>query len=586
MLNSLTVKNFALIEDLELAIGEDFTIITGETGAGKSILLGALSLLLGKRADLKSLKNPDEKCIVEGVFSIKDYRLDTLFDTQDLDYDPQTIIRREILPSGRSRAFINDTPVKLRQLSALGGQLVDIHSQHESLFVGNTNYQYHVIDTLADNTDLLSRFTRAHAKYENLRDELEVLKEQQREAQKTYDYHLFLLNELKESNLEPGMQEELEERYDQLSHGEDLKENLSAALQQLQQEDFGILGGLQDLKNRLSALEDFGQSYKELSERMQSALLEIEDMTQEIENLYDSAEIDPQALEETNNQLQNLYSLQNKHNVSSVEELLALQTEFEEKVATSENADEEKAQLETKVKKARQKTDEIAGDLQNNREKATPKFIKSAESILHQLGMPNARLKIDIKPDEDFNTWGQDKMEWQFSANKGGRFQPLKKSASGGELSRITLAIKSILAQYSNLPTIVFDEIDTGVSGEIARKMGNIMNEMGERMQVISITHLPQIAAKGDQHFKIFKESRKDSTQTVIQELHAEDRIEELAEMLGGKAKTESAVAHAKSLLNWLQTEVLLLVFIGIQQNPMAEQIKKSDREIPCINLK
>ncbi len=549
MLSSLSIKNYALIEDVQLSLKDNLTILTGETGAGKSILLGALSLLLGKRADLESVRNRNEKCVIEGNFFIDSYSLKPLFKSADLDYHPETIIRREILPSGRSRAFVNDTPVKLKPLQALGQHLVDIHSQHETLFMGNAEYQFQVIDALAGNVDLLKEYQTAFQEYKILKQEMEALKQEQQEAQKTYDYHLFLRNELREVQLEENMQTDLEERFKQLSHVEELKENLSISLQQLEQEDIGILEGMQEVKNRLSALEDFGEAYSSLSNRMKSVLLELEDMAQEMNRLYEDAEGDPEALTLVNEKLQAIYRLQQKHGVNTVAELLTLQAELEEKVAVSEDSDQALAALQQQIDKAEEKTRNLAHKLTQKRKKIAPKFRDSVVKILQKLGMPHGRLKIELTPAKQFTPFGLDKMQWLFSANKGSDFLSLKKGASGGELSRISLAIKSILAQYSNLPTIIFDEIDTGVSGEIAQKMGSIMAEMGQQMQVISITHLPQIAAKGKQHYKVFKKTQNKTTRTFIKSLTPQERIAELAEMLGGKERPDSAMAHAKTLL-------------------------------------
>ena len=549
MLNSLSIKNFALIEDIELSLDEGLSIITGETGAGKSILLGALSLLLGKRADFSSIRNPDEKCVIEGIFSIATYQLEDFFAKQDLDYEPESIIRREILPSGKSRAFVNDTPVRLQQLTALGIHLVDIHSQHETLFIGDTAYQYEVLDALAGNEKLLSDYSESLKTYKAHLKELKELEAKKLEAQKTYDYNLFLLNELRESQLKPGIQEELEEQYQQYSNVEELKEQLFSSLEQLQREDLGIIDSLREVRNKLDSLQNFGHNYRELATRMESALLEVEDMTIEIERLSENIEDDPQALAVVSAQLENLYQLQKKHGLSAVDELIALQNELEEKVAETENAEETTEKLHKIIESSRIQTQKLGDKLTKNRKKTAPKFTKSVQSILNKLGMPDAQLKVQLEKIGSFNSFGNDEMKWLFSANKGGRFQELHKSASGGELSRITLAIKSILAQFSKLPTLIFDEIDTGVSGEIAQKMGDIMNEMSAHLQVISITHLPQIAAKGNHHFKVFKEVKAGKTQTTIQKLNQTQRIDELAEMLGGKEKSDSAIAHAKALL-------------------------------------
>lgn len=549
MLNSLSIKNYALIEDIELSLKEGLSIITGETGAGKSILLGALSLLLGKRADPNSIRNPKKKCIIEGVFSLENYHLKELFKANDLDYEPQSIIRREILPSGKSRAFVNDTPVRLNQLSALGEHLVDIHSQHETLFVGDSSYQYQVIDALSQNETILKEYRDSLKVYRQFLKELEELEKRQLEARKTYDYHLFLLNELHESHLKEGMQEELEEQYQQLSNVEALKENLSFSLDMMQREDVGVSDSLQEMRKRLEQMEDFGQVYRDLSARMQSVLLEVEDMTVEMERILDQVEDDPESLSLVNAKLENLYNLQKKHGLDSVAELISLQEELEEKVADSENAELNTERLKNQIEKAKKETDKWALQLFERRQKTAPKFTALIEGLLAKLGMPNAQLKIELKKAKDFSAFGKDEMAWLFTANKGGRFQEMKKSASGGELSRITLSIKSVLAKFSQLPTLIFDEIDTGVSGEIAQKMGSIMSEMSANLQVISITHLPQIAAKGNHHFKVYKEVIDGKTRTTITELNKEDRINELAEMLGGKEKSDSAIAHAKALL-------------------------------------
>lgn len=550
MLTSLSIKNFALIEDAQLQLQDQFNIITGETGAGKSILLGALSLLLGKRADLSAIRNPEKKCVIEGVFQVEAYDLKNLFEKHDLDYEPQTIIRREILPSGKSRAFINDTPATLQKLSDLGSNLVDIHSQHDTLYIGNADYQFQVLDALANNKILLKSYRKSYKTHQQLLQQLKNLQEQQREAAATYEYHLFLLKELKDANLKEGAQEELESQYQELSNVEELKENLSAAIHHLQQEDIGGVFILQEVKNRLNALQNYGEQYQAISERIESVLIEVEDLTGEIERLENRVEADPETLIYVNEKLQQLYNLQKKHQLQSVEELLKFQQDLELKVATSENAEEEISALNKKIDIAEKETSKIAKEIYGNRKKIIPGFISSVEEILAQVGMPDAKMKVELTHTKKFKPQGADEVSWQLAANKGGSFNEMKKAASGGELSRITLAIKSILASYSNLPTIIFDEIDTGVSGDIAQKMGVIMAAMGKKMQVVSITHLPQIAAKGNQHFKVYKATENEVTKTHIIQLDKNKRIEELAEMLGGKEKSASAIAHAKELLN------------------------------------
>lgn len=539
-----------MIEDVQLPLQDRLTIITGETGAGKSILLGALSLLLGKRADLSAVRNAEKKCVIEGIFSINSYHLEAFFLENELDYDTQTMVRREILPSGKSRAFINDSPVKLSLMEKLGSRLIDIHSQHETLFVGDTDYQFKIIDSLADNAKLLENYGAAFQKYKELQNLRDTLKSEQKEASRVYDYNLFLLNELREAKLKEGIQEELEEQFQQLNNVETLKENLGSALNYLQEEEIGSLASLQAIKTKLSPLEDFSNVYKSLSERIKSMYLELADISEELDKALMMVEDDPEALELLNEQLQTLYSLQKKHQVATVEELLELQKSLSEKVSVTENADEALAALEVKIEKAKHEIENIAQQLHKNRKKVVPGFIAAVQEIVGNLGMPDAQLQITIGSTPNFSSTGNDEMSWKLSANKGSSFNELKKVASGGELSRITLAIKSILAAYSKLPTIIFDEIDTGISGDVAQKTGTILQEMGKNMQVISITHLPQIAAKGDYHFKVFKEVKENKTVTNINLLEGEERILELAEMLGGKENRTSAMAHAKALLH------------------------------------
>lgn len=539
-----------MIEDVNLQLREGLTIITGETGAGKSILLGALSLLLGKRADLSTVRDADKKCVVEGIFDISNYDLKFFFDEHELDYDPEAILRREILPSGKSRAFINDTPVNLSVMESLGNRLLDIHSQHETLFVGDPEYQFKIIDALAGNALVLEKYKTLFQHYGELKRRLVELKNNQKEAAAVYDYNLFLLNELREAHLKSGMQETWEEQYQQLNNVETLKENLGAALGLLQQEEIGNLASLREIKTRLAQIENFSAAYKSLSERLHSAQLELEDISEELEHSLNNVEDDPEALNLVNEGLQILYNLQKKHQVATVDELLEIQQNLTEKVSVTENADEAVAMLEVEIEGTKSKTQKIALELHQNRKKVIPGFIASVEKIVSNLGMPEARLQIEIRNMENFNARGTDEMAWKLSANKGSGFNDLKKVASGGELSRITLAIKSILAECSNLPTIIFDEIDTGISGDIAQKMGTILHSMGGNMQVIAITHLPQIAGKGDQHFKVFKEIKNNRTETNIVPLGEKARIVELAEMLGGKENQASAMAHAKALLN------------------------------------
>ncbi|MCL6217725.1 DNA repair protein RecN [Zunongwangia pacifica] len=549
MLTSLSIKNYALIEDINMNLKPGFTIITGETGAGKSIMLGALGLLLGNRADYSSIKNPDKKCVIEGVFDISNYGLTNFFEKEDLDYEPKTIIRREILASGKSRAFVNDTPVTLANLNNLGNYLIDIHSQHETLSLGNNDYQFQVIDTIADNESLNLEYREALKALRSLQKRGEVLKEEQAQATKEYDYNVFLLNELEEARLQPGMLEELETRYEELNNVEELTEQLSSAINYISQEEIGSLTTLKEVRNNLSRISRFSATYESLHERVQSVIIELDDIHTELEAALENTEADPQELEKTNDKLQQIYNLQKKHNVLEIEELLTIAEELRKQVAVSENAEEALAEIASAIKKQKEKLSNIAKKLHDRREKIIPSFVKETEAILSGLGMPNARLKISLEQGEKFFANGNDTLGWYLAANKGGSFKEIRKAASGGELSRIMLAVKSILAAQSNLPTIIFDEIDTGVSGDIAQKMGEILQKMGHSMQVLAITHLPQIAGKGNAHFKIFKEDTGEITSTKIKQLAQEERIDELAMMLGGNTISESARAHAIALL-------------------------------------
>ena len=550
MLTSLSIKNYALIEDINIALQPGFTIITGETGAGKSIMLGALGLLLGDRADFSSIRDAEKKCIIEGSFIISNYKLENFFKKADLDYEKQSIIRREILPSGKSRAFINDTPVKVTALQKLGTYLIDIHSQHETLSLGNAEYQFNVIDTIAKNESLILQYKKELKEYKLLLNRFEELKEDQSQAAKEYDYNVFLLNELEEANLKEGMLEELEERYEELNNVEELTENLSAAINLLQQEEIGSLDNLKAVRSSLSKISQFSANYENFHERVQSVIIELDDLEAEMTDALDRVEANPEELEVVNQKLQIIYNLQKKHNAENIEELLAIIKDLQEKVSVTENAESALKDVEEAIKDQEEKLKITADKLHQNREKIIPAFIEQTEQILKDLGMPNARLNIVLELGKEFLSNGLDRLEWYLAANKGGSFKEIKKAASGGELSRIMLAVKSILAAQSNLPTIIFDEIDTGVSGEIAKKMGGILQKMGNNMQVIAITHLPQIAGKGATHFKIFKEDNETATQTKIVLLDENDRIEELALMLGGNTKSDSAREHAKALLN------------------------------------
>ncbi len=549
MLTALSIKNYALIDDLKVDFPEGFIIITGETGSGKSIMLDALSLILGKRADMSALRNKEEKCIIEAEFSLQNYEFQPLFQELDIDYDPQTIIRREILPSGKSRAFVNDVPATLEVLSRLGQVLVDIHSQHQTLALSDTSFQFAIIDAMANNKSLLTEYVQLHQLLKKEHKKLEELIEFQKNAKKEYDYNLHQLKELKSATLEEGILEELEESYEEASNIEDIKENVSESLYLLNDENIGILNNLRELKRSFSSLTEYKQLYRDLYERIESAFLELEDLASEISDIDESIEADPDNLEQISKQLNKIYSLQKKHSVATVEELIAIQQELEEAVSKTESVDIDLNKQKKIVEEQHTATLKKANQLHKAREKVIPALDKKLTNFMHELGMPNGRFSITLTATDTFFANGNDELSFLFSANKGGDFGQLKKVASGGELSRIMLAVKAIMAEHTALPTIMFDEIDTGVSGEISQKMGDIMKQMSQNRQVFAITHLPQIAAKGAYHFKVFKEDSKGKTTTHLKLLTEEERIIELSEMLEGKNSGASARNHAIELL-------------------------------------
>ena len=550
MLTHLSIKNYALINDIHVSFSNGFTTITGETGAGKSILLGGLALALGKRADLSSLKNTQQKCIIEAEFDVSKYGLKEFFQEHDLDFEEETILRREILPSGKSRAFVNDSPVNLDTLKSLGERLVDVHSQHQTLRLTENEFQLKVVDALAQNKDRLTSYRTNLSSYKKLEAELQELEDFQANANKEHDYNSFLLKELQEANLKIGIQQELEEEQEQLDNVEQITEALSQASQLVSGEQMGIVEQFQELKRLFQNISQYGKEYGALNERIQSAYIELDDIATEIESVQNRIEANPQRLETLNGQLQLLYDLQKKHQVGSMQELIEVRETLEQKVDVVENIESRIQEKEVEVLKVKQKLEEIASQIRDARNSVIPQLKSRLQNSLYMLGMPSATFKIEVIPTSDFKSNGKDDLNFLFSANKGSAYGELKKVASGGELSRIMLTIKSILAQYEQLPTLMFDEIDTGVSGEISGKMGDIMKEMSETMQVFSITHLPQVASKGKHQFKVYKEEQDGVDSTQMRQLSETERIEELAEMLGGKTLSDSALAHAKELLS------------------------------------
>jgi len=550
LLTSLSIKNYALIDNLDVNFNNGLTIITGETGAGKSILLGGLSLILGKRADLNSIKDTTKKCVIEAIFDIKNYNLKELFISEDLDYEEQTIIRREILPSGKSRAFINDSPVNLDSLKLLAEQLIDIHSQHQTLELVSNDFQFQVIDALANNEGLLVDYTDKLRYYQNLQKELQELLNFQSEAIKEHDYNMFLLNELNEAKLENVNLQELDEEYETLDNIEDITEKLSYSNQLLNNEEIGVLKTLLELKNTFQKLSGFSAKYETLFNRVDSSLIELNDIQNEVELLLENLETNPSRLEEVNLQLQTFHNLMQKHVAQDVGELIAIKNKLSNKVSETESMDETIKQKQIAIAETKNDLKSVSKKINESREGAIPTLSKQLEDILNELGIPNAKFNISLNHTDTFYKNGSDELTFLFSANKGGNFNELKKAASGGELSRIMLTIKLILSNYMQLPTIMFDEIDSGISGEIANKMADIMLQMSKTMQVFTITHLPQIAAKGHTHFKVYKEDVDDITRTSLTKLNHDERVVEIAQMLSGVELSDSAIIHAKQLLN------------------------------------
>ncbi|WP_116769251.1 DNA repair protein RecN [Maribacter litoralis] len=550
MLSTLTISNYALIDSLEVDFNKGFTVITGETGAGKSILLGGLSLVLGKRADLSSLRLKDQKCIIEGTFKIDTYGLQNFFEENDLDYEDSTVIRREILPSGKSRAFVNDTPVTLGVLSVLGENLIDIHSQHQTMQLTENDFQLKLVDALANNQKRLAEYRKGLKIFRKAQKELQELVEVQSTAIKEQDYNTFMLEELEKAPLKEGIVELLEEEYEQLNNVELIMEQLSKGDQLFNDEQIGVLPLVAEMRQSFSKLIDFGVHYKDLYERVQSVLIELDDVNAELQRLQDGVEANPDQLEQVNGKLQLLYDLLKKHNASDVSELIEIKNKLADKVFETAGLDEKIASKTKEIQEMEAVLKKQAIAIREKRNAVIPQLKKKLESDLNSLGMPSASFQISLNDTENFNTTGMDELSFLFTANKGGNYGELKKVASGGELSRIMLVIKALLAKYEKLPTIMFDEIDTGVSGEISNRMADIMKEMSADLQVFSITHLPQVASKGNHHFKVYKTEGAERTMTNLKELTTEERVVELAHMLGGKDLSDSALAHAKQLLN------------------------------------
>jgi DNA repair protein RecN (Recombination protein N) len=549
MLKHLSVQNYALIDRLEVDLASGLTIITGETGAGKSILLGALGLITGSRADTQALQDKTKKCIIEASFQIKDYSLKDFFSEQELDYEAVTTIRREINPEGKSRAFINDTPVTLNQLKELGERLIDIHSQHQTLSLNGADFQLSVVDAFANQEELLLAYKDEYKAFKSYEKQLAELVEKELQAKKDLDYYQFQFNELEEADLKTAEQAAMEQELETLNSAEEIKLNLSKASFGLAGGEQNLLSSLNEIKLLLHSMSKFKPEIEELSNRINSSYIELKDISNELDALEQEIVYDPKQIELLNDKLDAIYRLQQKHQVKTVEELIRIKNDLSNKLL-------EFSSLETEIEKVKTLLDKLnkglatkSKSISDNRKKIIPKIEKEIAALLSSLSMPNAQLKINQSQLDTFSSSGIDKINFMFSANKGSEFKELNKVASGGELSRLMLSIKSLIAQLTALPTIIFDEIDTGVSGDVADKVGSIMNTMASKMQVITITHLPQIASKGNSHLFVYKEDKNNKTYSNIKKLSAEERVLEIAKMLSTGNPTAAAISNAKELL-------------------------------------
>lgn len=549
MLSQLKIQNYALIETLQMTPSASLNIITGETGAGKSIMLGAVGLLLGNRADTKVLFNTEQKCVIEGVFDISDYKLNSLFEEEDLDYDGHTIIRREIAPSGKSRAFVNDTPVTLDVLKKLGVRLMDIHSQHDNLNIGDQKYQLEVLDIFADHAKLLSQYTEAFTTYKKARGAYEELKKTADQLRQEADFFQFQYDELSQANLLDHEQEALEEELQELGNAEDIKLKLNQLISALNDDEVGASNLLASAASLIQQLSRFGEHYNSISERLNSVLIETQDIVDETSRLEEKVNHDPARIEEVKERISLIFSLQQKHRVQTVAELLTIQSDLELKVEKSGNIDTDLERALIDMDNKRAQAESIASKLSESRKSVQGKLAAQISDLLRKLGMPEASFEVQMGLQEmDYS--GRDAVQFLFSANKGISPQDIRQVASGGEFSRLMFCLKYILADKTALPTIIFDEIDTGVSGEIAKKMVSMMKEMASAHQVIAISHLPQFAAKGDQHYFVYKDNSSERTISKIKVLDEEQRVFEIAKMIDGDSPSSSAMQSARDLIS------------------------------------
>ena len=550
MLKNLSIKNYLLIDDLSISFNNGFSVITGETGAGKSIIVGGISLILGKRADLSVNRDKSKKCIIEGVFDIGSYGLKSLFEDNELDYETDTILRREISSLGKSRAFINDSPVNLNQLSIIGSKIIDIHSQHQNIEVLNSEFQFNLLDLICNNEKRIKDYKTLYNEYKNKSNLLNELINQKNELIQSMDYNKFILNEIDQANILEENLGELENMQSSLSNFEEISTELNYSNQIIFDDEIGLNSTLLNLKNSLNKIAKNSEKYKLLFERISSIKIEVEDLGNEIDDLLNSLEQNPDKLNTIIGKIDLINNLLRKHSVTNLEDLSIFRDNLFEKVNTTINIDGEIDSLQIECTTLKNSLSDISLKIHEFRNKVIPNLTKEIEHVLSDLGMVNSKFKISLKLTDEFYLNGMDQIEFEFLANKGYEFKKIREAASGGEMSRIMLAIKSIMAKYKQLPSIIFDEIDTGVSGEISKKMGLIMKDLGSKIQTFSITHLPQIAAMGESHFKIYKTDLDGHTKTMMVRLNENDRIVEIAKMLEGNNASESAYIHAKQLLN------------------------------------
>lgn len=548
MLSRIFIQNFALIDSLEITLNKGLQVITGETGAGKSIILGALRLILGERADTKSLQNSEAKSIVEAEFLINE-NFRNFFDENDLDFENQTVIRRELLPNGKSRAFINDVPVTLETLKLLSSKLIDIHSQFETSNLFDEDYQFRIIDGLSKNKTLISVYQKEFTEHKKLVNEFDNLKKQLSEGNKESDYKSFLLNELLDANLDLIDLEDLQSQVKRHENAETITENLSQIFSKLDAEEIGILDSLNDVKGKLSKVADLSHEFTLLNERFQENFVEFKDILFELQDEAEKMETSPEILAELNQKLNTVNLLLLKHNANSIDELKAIRDEISNEQGTFVDLEFRISEVEKKISASSEHLEKLAKELSANRKKSAPDFVKKIEVLLKQLGLEKAKIEVELKDSQNFNPFGKEQIQLMFQANSGFPLKPIQSAISGGERSRVMLSVKKIMAENAELPTLILDEIDTGVSGKVAEEMGNVMREMSENMQLIVITHLAQVAAKGNNNYKVMKDDVSGKTQSTILPLSDDQKLQEIAQLLSGSKITDAAISQAKELM-------------------------------------